>query len=43
MTAVLLLTRAGARQGAVILATNAILYQFFILSALLLDGFESAA
>ena len=43
MAAVLLLTRAGARQGPVILATNAILYQFFILSALLLDGFESAA
>ena len=43
MGAVLLLTRAGARQGSLVLATNAILYQFFILSALLLDGFESAA
>lgn len=43
MTATVLLTRAGARQGAVVLATNAILYQFFMLSALLLDGFESAA
>ncbi|MBV8684645.1 MAG: MATE family efflux transporter [Caulobacteraceae bacterium] len=43
MIATVLLTRAGARQGAVVLATNAILYQFFILSALLLDGFESAA
>ncbi len=43
MTATVLLTRAGARQGAVILAANAILYQLFMLSALLLDGFESAA
>jgi MATE family multidrug resistance protein len=43
MTATVLLTRAGAQQGAVILAANAILYQLFILSALLLDGFESAA
>ena len=43
MAATVLLTRAGARQGAVVLATNAILYQFFMLSALLLDGFESAA
>ena len=43
VTATVLLTRAGARQGAVILAANAILYQLFMLSALLLDGFESAA
>jgi MATE family multidrug resistance protein len=43
MTATVLLTRAGARQGPIILAANAILYQLFILSALLLDGFESAA
>jgi MATE family multidrug resistance protein len=43
MSAIVILTRAGARQGAVILAANAILYQFFILSALLLDGFETAA
>ncbi len=43
MGALALLTRAGARQGAVVLAANAILYQLFILSALLLDGFESAA
>jgi len=42
MTATVLLTRAGARQGATILAANAILYQLFMLSALLLDGFESA-
>jgi MATE family multidrug resistance protein len=43
MTATVLLTRAGARQGAIILAANAILYQLFMLSALLIDGFESAA
>jgi MATE family multidrug resistance protein len=42
MTATVLLTRAGARQGPTILAANAILYQMFSLSALLLDGFESA-
>jgi MATE family multidrug resistance protein len=43
MAATVLLTRAGARQGAVILAANAILFQMFMLAALLLDGFESAA
>jgi MATE family multidrug resistance protein len=43
MTATVLLTRTGARQGAVILAANAILYQLFMLSALLLDGYEAAA
>jgi multidrug resistance protein, MATE family len=43
MAATVLLTRAGARQGPVTLATNSILYQFFILSALMLDGFEAAA
>jgi MATE family multidrug resistance protein len=42
MTTTVLLTRAGARQGPIILAANAILYQLFSLSALLLDGFESA-
>ncbi len=42
MTATVLLTRAGAQQGPTILAANAILYQLFSLSALLLDGFESA-
>lgn len=43
MAATVILTRAGVRQGAVVLAANAILYQMFMLSALLLDGFESAA
>ena len=43
MAATVLLTRAGAQQGATVLAANAILYQLFMLSALLLDGFESAA
>lgn len=41
--AILLLVRAGAHEGAVVLAANGILYQLFILSALILDGFESAA
>ena len=43
MTAVVLLTRRGAEQGAVVLAANAIIYQLFMLSALMLDAFESAA
>ena len=43
MVAVTLLTRFGAKQGAVVLAANAIIYQLFMLSALMLDGFESAA
>jgi MATE family multidrug resistance protein len=41
--AILLLTRQGAEQGPLVLAANGILYQLFILSALVLDGFESAA
>ena len=41
--AILLLTRAGAFGGPLVLAANGILYQLFILSALILDGFESAA
>jgi len=41
--AILMLIRDGAFEGPVILAANGILYQFFIFSALLLDGFESAA
>ncbi len=41
--AILLLVRDGAFEGPLILATNGILYQLFILSALILDGFESAA
>ncbi len=36
-------TRAGANAGAIPLAANQILFQFFILSALVLDGFEAAA
>jgi len=38
-----ILTRQGAQQGAVVLAANAILFQLFSASALLLDGFENAA
>lgn len=41
--AIMLVTRQGAQQGAVILAANAIIFQMFMLSALLLDGFENAA
>ena len=41
--AILLLVRDGAFEGPVVLAANGILYQLFILSALILDGFESAA
>ena len=41
--AILLMTRDGAFEGPAVLAANGILYQFFILSALILDGFESAA
>lgn len=43
MGANLLFTRAGAQQGPVVLAANAILLQLFLLGALALDGFESAA
>ena len=41
--AILMLTRAGALGDPMVLAANGILYQMFILSALILDGFESAA
>ncbi|WP_293453095.1 MATE family efflux transporter [Phenylobacterium sp.] len=43
MGSTVLLTRAGAQQGATVLAANAILYQLFMLSALIIDGFESSA
>ncbi|MEZ5891460.1 MAG: MATE family efflux transporter [Xanthobacteraceae bacterium] len=42
-SAILIFARAGAQQGAVTLAANGILFQLFMLSTLLLDGFESAA
>lgn len=42
MGATVLLTRSGAQQGPVVLAANAILYQLFMLQALILDGFESS-
>ena len=41
--AILMLVRDGAHEGPVVLAANGILYQLFILSALILDGFESSA
>jgi MATE family multidrug resistance protein len=43
MVAITALTRLGAERGAVVLAANGIIYQLFVLSALLLDGFENAA
>ncbi len=43
MLALAALTRLSAEQGAVVLAANGILYQMFVLTALLLDGFENAA
>lgn len=41
--ALLLFARSGAQAGPVTLAANGILFQLFMLSTLLLDGFESAA
>ena len=41
--AMLLLARIGAQQGPVVLAANGILFQIFLLSSLIVDGFESAA
>ncbi|GGC10809.1 MATE family efflux transporter [Novosphingobium endophyticum] len=41
--AILIFARTGAQQGPVTLAANGILFQLFMLSTLLLDGFESAS
>ena len=41
--AMLLFARSGAQQGPVILAANGILFQIFMLSTLILDGFESSS
>jgi multidrug resistance protein, MATE family len=41
--AMALLARSGAQQGPVVLAANGILFQIFMLSSLIVDGFESAA
>lgn len=43
MVSIAALTRLGAERGPVVLAANGIVYQLFIVSALLLDGFENAA
>lgn len=43
MVALAALTRLGAERGPVVLAANGIIFQLFILAALLLDGFENAA
>ena len=37
------ITRLSAERGEVVLAANGIIYQIFVLTALLLDGFENAA
>ena len=42
-SAIVLFARSGAQQGPVILAANGILFQIFMLSALILDGFESSS
>ncbi len=41
--AMMILARSGAQQGPVILAANGILFQLFMLSTLILDGFESSS
>lgn len=41
--ALLIFARSGAQQGPVILAANGILFQLFMLSTLILDGFEVSA
>jgi multidrug resistance protein, MATE family len=41
--AIMLFARSGAQQGPTILAANGILFQLFMLSTLLLDGFESSS
>lgn len=43
MLALAALTRLSAERGAVMLAANGIIYQMFVITALLLDGFENAA
>lgn len=43
MTAVIFFTRMSVRQGAILLAANAITNQLFSLATLILDGYESSA
>lgn len=43
MLALAALTRFSAERGPVVLAANGIIYQLFVATALLLDGFENAA
>ncbi len=43
MIAIGALTRLSAERGDAVLAANGIMYQMFVLTALLLDGFENAA
>nr|WP_137676068.1 MATE family efflux transporter [Parerythrobacter lutipelagi] len=43
MIALAALTRLSAERGTVVLAANGIIYQMFVFTALLLDGFENSA
>ncbi len=43
LLAIMLFTRAGATQGPAVLAANAVLFQLFMLSGMIMNGFESAA
>ena len=43
MIALAALTRLSAERGPIVLAANGIMYQLFVFTALLLDGFENAA
>ena len=43
LVAIMIFTRMGAAQGSVVLAANATLFQLFLMSGLILDGFEAAA
>lgn len=43
MTAIIFFTRMSVKQGAILLAANAIINQLFSLSTLILDGYESSA
>ena len=43
LLAIMIFTRAGAAQGSVVLAANAVLWQLFLIGGMILDGFEAAA
>ena len=43
LLAILVFTRAGAAQGPTVLAANAILFQIFLFTGMIMNGFEAAA